>query len=158
VSLRRAQPGDARAIAAVFDAAVRQGWAYLGEMVQRPLYGPEYWDELVAAHAPPDALLVATQEADRVVGFVAVHAAEGELYLLFVDPDQAGRGAGRALLEAGHDLLRETGNTEAFLFTEERNTRAREVYAAAGYLPNGDVRVSDFRGEPLREVRLVKAL
>ena len=28
----------------------------------------------------------------------------------------------------------------------------------AGYVPDGTVRESDFEGEPLREVRLVKAL
>jgi hypothetical protein len=30
VSLRRAVPGDAQKIAAVFDAAVREAWTYLG--------------------------------------------------------------------------------------------------------------------------------
>jgi RimJ/RimL family protein N-acetyltransferase len=62
------------------------------------------------------------------------------------------------LLDAAHDVLRAAGNSEAFLFTEERNTRARAVYAAAGYRPDGRVRESDFEGERLRELRLVKAL
>jgi exonuclease III/GNAT superfamily N-acetyltransferase len=158
VLLRRATPADAPAIGAVFDAAVREGWAYLGEVVQRPLYEPGHWDALVADHAEPDALLVATDGAGRVAGFAAVHAHDGEVYLLFVDPGQAGRGIGRALLEASHDILRAAGTAEAFLFTEERNLRARAVYAAAGYMPDGSVRESVFRGQALREVRLVKAL
>jgi GNAT superfamily N-acetyltransferase len=158
VSLRRATAADAEAIGAVFDAAVRQGWSYLGELAERPMFGPDHWVELVADHAPPNALLVATDEAGGIVGFAATHAGDGELYLLFVDPERAGRGVGRVLLEAAHDVLREGGTSEAYLFTEERNTRARAVYAAAGYLPDGSVRASDFRGAPLREVRLVKRL
>jgi GNAT superfamily N-acetyltransferase len=158
VSLRSATAADAEAIGAVFDAAVRGGWAYLGDLAERPMFGPAHWEELVSDHEPPDALLVATDEQDRIVGFSAIHARDGEMYLLFVDPVQAGRGVGRALLDAAHDLLREGGNNEAFLYTEERNTRARAVYAAAGYVPDGSTRVSDFRGAPIREVRLVKRL
>jgi GNAT superfamily N-acetyltransferase len=103
-------------------------------------------------------LLVAADAAHGVVGFAAVHAEEGEMFLLFVDPAHAGRGVGRMLLNAAHDVLRAAGHTEAFLFTEERNTRSRAVYAAAGYLPDGTVRESDFKGAVLRELRLVKPL
>jgi ribosomal protein S18 acetylase RimI-like enzyme len=158
VSLRRATADDAGRIGAVFDAAVRQGWAYLGEIVLRPLFEPAHWDKLVADHAPPDALLVAEDPEGRMAGFSAVHAEEGELYLLFVDPAHGGRGVGRALLDAAHVLLRAAGHREAFLFTEERNTRARALYAAAGYAPDGSVRESVFHGVAIREVRLVKPL
>jgi ribosomal protein S18 acetylase RimI-like enzyme len=156
--LRRAVASDAQAIAAVFGAAVRDGWAYLGELVRRPMFPASYWDKLVVDHAPPNALLVATDHAHGVVGFTAVHADDGEMFLLFVDPAYAGRGVGRALLDAAHHVLRAAGNTEAFLFTEERNVRARSVYAAAGYLPDGTARESDFHGAQLRELRLVKVL
>lgn len=78
--------------------------------------------------------------------------------LSFVDPAHGGRGIGRALLDTAHDALREGGCTRAFLFTEERNTRARALYAAAGYQPDGSIRDSDFNGTPLREVRLIKSL
>jgi ribosomal protein S18 acetylase RimI-like enzyme len=108
----------------------------------------------------PDIALrrAVTGVADNVLGFTAVHPEVGEMYLLFVDPGHGGRGIGRMLLDAAHDVLRAAGNSEAFLFTEERITRARAVYAAAGYRPDGRVRESDFEGERLRELRLVKAL
>ena len=147
---------DAAAIGAVFDAAVRDGWTFLGERAQRPMFSAQDWDKTVADHAPPRALIVATDAADRVVGFTAVHPEEGEMFLLFVDPARAGQGVGRLLLDAAHDALRAAGCTEVFLLTEERNARARAVYAAAGYRPDGTVRESDFDGAPLREVRLVK--
>jgi GNAT superfamily N-acetyltransferase len=149
---------DAPAIGAVFDAAVRDGWTYLGEVIRKPLFAAQDWEQLVADHAPPNVLLVATDEAGRVVGYTVVLPAEGEVFLLFVDPAYGGRGIGRMLLAAAHDALRASGRSEAFLFTHEQNERALAVYAAAGYRLDGSVRESDFRGIRLREPRLVKQL
>ncbi len=158
ITIRRATAADAQAIGAVFDAAARAGWTYLGELAQTPMFTPDEWDKEVADHAPPNVMLVAVDESSAVVGFVAAHPAEGELFLLFVHPDAAGRGIGRRLLDAGHDALRAAGCREAFLYTHEQNERALAVYRAAGYRPDGTVRESDFRGTALREPRLVKPL
>src|SRR2546421_12762253 len=158
INLRRATAGDAQAIGAVFDASVQVGWTFLGDVVRRPLFGPEDWDRLVADHAPPNVLLVAADADDRVVGYTAVHPDDGEMFLLFVDPAHAGRGIGRLLLGAAHDALRAAGCSEAFLFTHEQNERALAVYAKAGYRPDGSTRESDFHGTPVRELRLVKQL
>jgi hypothetical protein len=49
ITLRPAVPSDAAAIGAVFDAAVRAGWAYLGDLAAEPLFTPQDWDQLVAA-------------------------------------------------------------------------------------------------------------
>jgi ribosomal protein S18 acetylase RimI-like enzyme len=157
-TVRLAMPADAQAIGAVFDAAVREGWAYLGDIVLEPLFTPEEWDKLVADHAPPNILLVATGEDGVIVGYTAVHPHDGELFLLFVDPAHGGRGVGRTLLSAAHDALRAAGCTQVYLFTEERNERARALYERAGYRPDGQVRERDFRGIPTRELRLVRSL
>jgi ribosomal protein S18 acetylase RimI-like enzyme len=103
-------------------------------------------------------MLVAIDEADRLIGFAAVHPAEGEMFLLFVHPDHAGRGVGRTLLAAADEVLRSAGCREAFLYTHEQNERAIAVYEAAGYRRDGTVRESEFRGFHQREPRLVKAL
>jgi ribosomal protein S18 acetylase RimI-like enzyme len=158
ITLRPAVPSDAAAIGAVFDAAVRAGWAYLGDLAAESLFTPQDWDRLVADHRPPDVLLVAVHDTDGVVGYTAVHPADGEMFLLFVDPGYAGRGIGRALLAAAHDALRAAGCAEAFLFVHEQNERALAVYTAAGYRPDGSDRESDFRGTRVREVRLVTQL
>jgi ribosomal protein S18 acetylase RimI-like enzyme len=157
ITLRPAAPEDAPAIAAVFDAAVRAGWTYLGDLAAEPMFTTQDWDHLMAGHLPPNVLLVAVDET-VVVGYTAVHPADGEMFLLFVHPGYAGRGIGRALLAAAHDALRAAGCAEAFLFVHEQNERALAVYAAAGYRPDGSDRVSDFRGTRVREVRLVKQL
>jgi ribosomal protein S18 acetylase RimI-like enzyme len=158
IALRRAVQGDTPAIAAVFDAAVSAGWTYLGDLVAAPLFALEDWEQVVADHQPPNLLLVAVDDTERVVGYTAAHPEDGELVLLFVHPDVAGRGVGRTLLAAAHDALRAAGCTEAFLFTHEQNQRALAVYAAAGYRPDGSDRVSDLRGTRVRELRLVKQL
>jgi ribosomal protein S18 acetylase RimI-like enzyme len=157
IALRRAVQGDAQAIGAVFDAAVRAGWSYLGVLAE-PMFTAEDWEQLVADHQPPNLLLVAVDDIDRVVGYTAVHPEDGEMFLLFVHPAHAGRGIGRALLAAAHDALRAAGCTEAFLFVHEQNERALAVYAAAGYRPDGSDRMSDFRGTRIRELRLIKQL
>ena len=158
ITLRPAVPGDAPAIGAVFDAAVRTGWAYLGDLAAEPMFTPQTWDRLVADHLPPNVLLVAVDETGGVVGYTAVHPGDGEMFLLFVHPGYAGCGIGRTLLAAAHDALRAAECPEAFLFVHERNERALAVYTAAGYRPDGSDRVSDFRGMHVREVRLVMQL
>jgi ribosomal protein S18 acetylase RimI-like enzyme len=158
IALRRAVQGDAPAIGAVFDAAVAAGWAYLGDLAAEPMFTSEEWEQLVAGHLPPNVLLVAVDEMERVVGYTALHPEDGEMFLLFVHPDAAGRGIGRTLLAAAHDELRAAGCAEAFLFVHEQNERALAVYTAAGYRPDGSDRVSDFRGTRIRELRLVKQL
>ena len=157
-AIRPAVASDGQQIGAVFDAAVREGWTYLGALAREPLFPPEEWDNLVKEHAAPNVLLVAVDERDRVVGFTAVHPRDGEMFLLFVHPEHAGRGVGRALLDAAHESLRAAGCREAFLYTHENNERALAVYEAAGYRRDGYVRESDFRGVHLREPRLVKRL
>lgn len=157
-SVRRAVADDAPAIGAVFDAAVREGWGFLGDVARDPMFPPEAWPALVADHAPPRSLLVATGTSGQVIGYCAVHPEDGEMYLLFIDPEHAGRGVGRTLLAAAHAALRDAGCVTAFLYTHEQNERALAVYAAAGYQPDGTVRESEFRGINLRELRLTTRL
>lgn len=158
ITLRRAGAEDARGIAAVFDAAVRQGWTYLGEHANEPMFTLQDWEQTLADHASPNLLLLAVDTAGSILGFAAVHPKEGEMFLLFVHPNQAGRGIGRKLLAEADAALRAASCHEAFLFTHEQNERALAVYQAAGYRPDGSVRETTFRGMTLREVRLVKEL
>jgi ribosomal protein S18 acetylase RimI-like enzyme len=158
ISIRPVRTEDAPSIGNVFDAAVREGWPYLGELSRKPMFPPEEWDAEVLKHQEPNLMLVAETAAEGVIGFVAIHPQDSELYLLFVHPQQAGRGVGRALLDAAHTALRAAGCGEVFLYTHEQNARAIAVYEAAGYRCDGFVKETNFRGVALREPRLVKAL
>jgi hypothetical protein len=46
ISIRPAVANDAQSIGAVFDAAVRDGWTYLGELARKPMFPPEEWEKL----------------------------------------------------------------------------------------------------------------
>lgn len=72
------------------------------------------------------------------------------MFLLFVDPAHAGRGIGRTLLDASHEVLREAGCREAYSIRLRENEHALAMYAAAGYRPDGSDSESDFRGTPIR--------
>src|SRR5215470_1961495 len=92
VQVRRATAGDAQAIGAVFDAAAQAGWTYLGELAQQPMFTPEDWDQLVADHAPPNVLLVATDHAGQVVGYTAAHPRRRRAVLAVRPPRSRGPG------------------------------------------------------------------
>jgi hypothetical protein len=47
ITARPAVRADTPAIGAVFDAAVRAGWRYLGDLVAEPMFAPQDWDLLV---------------------------------------------------------------------------------------------------------------
>jgi len=146
VTIRSATAADAHAIGAVFDAAVRAAWTYLGELAQTPMFPPEEWDKEVADHAPPNAMLVAVDAWGAIVGFVAVHPAEGELFLLFVHPEAAGRGIGRRLFAKACGVLRASGHRTGSLTTEP-GSRAARFYQAAGWKVMG----TSARGERIFE-------
>jgi ribosomal protein S18 acetylase RimI-like enzyme len=59
---------------------------------------------------------------------------DAELASLFVDPDDAGAGAGQRLLDAFVDRARTAGNAGVSLTTDaDGNDRARRFYAGAGF-------------------------
>jgi ribosomal protein S18 acetylase RimI-like enzyme len=157
-AIRKGVTTDAQAIAAVFDEAVRDGWTWLGEITQSPMFSAADWDKLVADHQAPNVLLVAVGEPDDIIGFAALHPQDGELFLMFVRPDYWRCGIGRRLLEAAHEELRAAGCQYAKLFTHVCNERAIAAYQAVGYRGDGFVRDSEFLGIRIKELRLVKIL
>lgn len=98
--LRRAQPADAAELRAIHARAIRQGCAThypagdLAAWIARAT--PAYLVDSIATRY----VVVAERDDGRLAGFAQLHAQEGAVEAVYVDPDFARQGVGRALLEA----------------------------------------------------------
>jgi GNAT superfamily N-acetyltransferase len=109
---------------------------------------------------PPDFVAV---EGGEIVGFVDVGPSrdrdtEGELFAIYVHPEQWRTGVGRALIEAGEEELRRLGHEEAILWVLDDNPRARRFYEIAGWSVDGAAREIRIFGFDVPEVRYAKRL
>jgi GNAT superfamily N-acetyltransferase len=141
MGVRAATADDAAAIAEVFLAAARESWAEEPPAIEPP---PIHGGELVS------------EDDDGITGFAIVM--DSEIDLLFTHPRVWGRGAGRALVVAAEDALRDGGFREVSLWTEERNADARRLYQASGWRKTADSRERVWNGATLRELRYRKRL
>lgn len=169
-AIRPARLTDAEAIGALHVRAWR--WAYRGLLPDAVLDGldpqqrAEQRRRLLAQPSSPLARNWVLERGGAVVGWCAtgpcrdadVHAAHvGEIYALYLEPDEVGRGSGRALLAHAREALQAQGLERIVLWVLQGNTRGRRFYERAGFLldataPERQVR---YQGAPLgaREVR-----
>ena len=163
VQVRAAGPEDAEAMASVYVAAAREAWGHIfGASNLLALEPPvERLRARIRGTSPPEDVLVA-EVGGTVCGFAIVRpsadegaspAREGELDMIYTDPDSWGQGIGRALLAATADLLSARGFAEGTLWTAEENLRPRRVYEAAGWRPDGLSRERSWLGVRFRELR-----
>lgn len=163
--IRAARPDDRDDLVRVNFAAFRAG--------NGPALSPEALAELTVAavrarwrrflaHPPPGATVTVAELAGRLCGFTGagplrddvVDPSVGELYSLYVDPEQWGQGHGTALHEAAMLELVRGGFASAALWVLEGNTRATRFYHAHGWAPDGGRR--PFMGATL--LRLARVL
>jgi RimJ/RimL family protein N-acetyltransferase len=98
---------------------------------------------------------VAVDGDGRVIGLVSVREGDdadaGHVGYLFIDPADWGRGAGRTLLEAGIDEIRERGHSRATLRVPVRNERARRLYERNGFVDTGGRTINKWLGFEMAE-------
>ncbi|MFC8077260.1 GNAT family N-acetyltransferase [Streptomyces sp. NPDC057307] len=82
----------------------------------------------------------------------------GELYALYVRPEHASTGVGRALTDALVERATTDGFDRLVLWVLEENARARRFYEKAGFLPDGAREPFDVGGVSVPEVRYARSL
>jgi len=171
--IRVAVPDDARSITEIH---VR-GWqrAYRGILPQAVLDAldvderTEVRRQALVEPRTPDTtnwVIVAGGE-ERIVGWASSGPARNEdldgalcreLYAIYLDPDEIGRGYGRALMERALQDARERGCTEMTMWVLTGNERARRFYAAAGFAPDERREAEPFRDTGALMLRMCRAL
>jgi GNAT superfamily N-acetyltransferase len=111
-------------------------------------------------HPPPGWSTFVAERDGLVVGFTSVGPSRderglGELYAIYVDPDEWSTGAGRALIERAEEQLR-GDYEEVTLWVLEQNPRARRFYEHAGWAEDGERKAEARWGVRAPEVRYRK--
>lgn len=115
---------------------------------------PDRWSAML--HADPGASLGLFVDGaltgTAMVGFARQAGREGygEIISIYLRPGFAGRGYGRALMEAALSRLSEEGCERACLWTLEGNVRAEGFYARMGFAPSGNTQQENFGGQSAR--------
>jgi ribosomal protein S18 acetylase RimI-like enzyme len=149
LTVRAARPDDAYPIADVRIRAWR--WAYAGIIPDETLDAMNVeasargWREGLTRPEDGHEVRVALHEGE-VRGFTAfgpyrvapdrsaVDERYAEVYAIYVKPDHAGTGIGRALMDAAVARLAERGWREVRLWVLEANLRARRFYERFGFV------------------------
>ncbi len=165
VAIRSATVEDAPAIASIHVRSWQ--WAYRGQLPDDYLDRmSETLDRRIErrraelANLPPEARWWVAEQDGKIVGFAITGPSRdadmppktGEVELIYLLPEAAGKGVGRALFAHAVADLRERGYERAMLWVLESNARARRFYEAAGWRADGANKTEEWPGVVLHEV------
>ncbi|WP_326656553.1 GNAT family N-acetyltransferase [Streptomyces sp. NBC_00385] len=116
--------------------------------------------------AGPVVDVVAERAGLGVVGWAAYgpyredgrRLARGEVYAIYVLPEQTGTGVGRALMAEVLTRAATAGHPDVALWVLKENAPARRFYERAGFRPDGAEEPFDVDGVAVPEVRYVRPL
>jgi GNAT superfamily N-acetyltransferase len=163
--LRPAEPADAIAVARVH---VRS-W----QAAYRGLMPDDYLDQLrpedrakkytFGSTDPLQPQTIVATEGGAIHGFATTAPARdmqnyGELWALYVDPEQWGCGIGVALISEARAGLVDRGFRNAMLWVLAGNVRAERFYRMDGWSPDGARRTDEVWGVKVNEIRYQRAL
>ncbi|MFK3981062.1 GNAT family N-acetyltransferase [Micromonospora sp. NPDC050397] len=109
-------------------------------------------------------LMTVLEDGERLVGFSYVGPHEldpvgyGELSAIHLEPDQRGRGLGRALMIDALDTLSRRGWSRAALWVLTDNKPAREFYRRGGWTADGIARTEHVGSALAAQLRYVRDL
>lgn len=160
LSVRKARPSDAQAVARVYVEAWRDTYpAVLPArlLLRMTVEGQAArWRNIIAS-AARECVYVAEDERGIVVAMTSLGRArdgalgfDGEIYTLYVDPLRRGTGIGRALLRGAFDALAQSGHESCVIWAHAKNP-ARFFYEAMGGKLVAE-RTTSMMGTPVPEV------
>ncbi|WP_326799719.1 GNAT family N-acetyltransferase [Streptomyces sp. NBC_01808] len=131
-ALRPARPGDAAAVARLWESAWRD--AHLGHVSDAlvAMRTPESFAARAAARVPETAV---AEVGGEIAGFVTVGGDEVEQ--LFVAAEHRGTGVAALLLAEGERRAAARGHERVWLAVVTGNARARRFYARQGWTDEG---------------------
>jgi mycothiol synthase len=125
------------------DALENEAWLRLNARIfrahpeQGSVTAEDLGERMAEAWFNAGDFLVARDNSGAIVGYnwmkIEPGTNQGEIYVLGVAPELAGRGLGRRLLEAGLARLAARGCHTALLYVEGDNEPAVHLYRAAGF-------------------------
>lgn len=161
IDIRRAEPEDAEAIAAVHDRAWRG--AYAGIIPHRALNamigrrGPKWWANAISR----STTVLLLQVGGVLAGYATVGRSRardlsqaGEIYELYLSPEFQGIGFGRRLFDAARETLAAHGFDGLVVWVLEENEPARSFYEQIGGQDAADS-VEIFDNKALRKIAYV---
>jgi ribosomal protein S18 acetylase RimI-like enzyme len=168
--VRPAQRADAAAADRILRRARRDSYSGVLDETELGLgdEGLRRFDRALARDRDGTGCCVVAEVDGRVCGFAEAGPSNdpgedrvpvGQVYAIYVDPDDWRAGVGRALMDAVDRWFRAGAFTEATLWVREENTRARAFYAALGWRLDGASKPSLIAGKvPVTEVRYRRPL
>ena len=165
LSVRRASPADARAIAEIGVLGWRAAYRGIlpgGFLASMSVDAREVaWRSMLESDEEGLAPSWVAELDARVIGFVAtgpprdddVPLPAAEVYALYVLPAAWRAGAGGALLDTAVSYWRPQGVAELVLWVLAKNRRARAFYESQGWRPDGTNQPIDIGGTIATEVR-----
>ncbi|MEV7802702.1 GNAT family N-acetyltransferase [Microbispora sp. NPDC088329] len=164
--IRRAEPADAEAIAAVHVRSWQAAYpglmpqAYLDRLT--PAMRLPVWERLLGESSPRRTEVLVAETDGAVAGFASLGpgrdedvdpASVGEVSAIYLMPEVWGAGIGGRLMAAALHSLAAAGYEQAILWVVDGNSRARRFYERGGWRPDGAVQRDESDGFPLTEVR-----
>lgn len=167
VVVRRAEQGDAEAIARIQVAGWRQAYAHIlsGDFLaalDADARAAQWRGRIGPAADAGSPTFVAADETDAILGFTHTGPTRdedldagrhAEIYTLYVDPGAWRRGIGSALMTHVDGFWVGTDVHEIVLWVFERNDDGRRFYERLGFAPDGASQVDEFGGTSPVEVR-----
>ena len=160
VTVRRARPADAEAVARIYVESWRDTYPLVlpARLLSNMTVEGQAarWRNAIAL-AASETVFVAEDEKNKIVGMTSMGRArdagigyDAEVYTLYVDPLHTGIGVGRALLAGAFDSLAERGHTRCVIWAAAGNP-ARFFYEALGGKLVAE-RTTSMMGAPVPEV------